>query len=445
MPEQAKAARRQTTPSVRYAATRVVLNLLTEKASLATGIPYWSDRIEPAERPLLMELSYGVSRWSIRLSALMSQLMDKPLRQKDQDVAALLQVGLYQLCHTRIPAHATINMTVEVTRELNKKWAKGLVNAVLRNYQRQQASLDAELNQQQALAFPPWLAEQLTSDWPIVANELMRLSNAHPPMILRVNQQKQNVDKYMEILREHEFTAKKSAIAGNAIILDKPVTVSELPGFDAGQVSVQDTAAQLAAELLAPADDELILDACAAPGGKTGHILELAPGARVVALDIDSARLQRVDQNAQRLSVAAQLTTCCADAAELDAWWDGQQFDAILLDAPCSGTGVLRRHPDIKLLRRASDIDSLKQTQYELLQSLWKALKPGGRMLYVTCSQLKEENERQMENFANLCPGVQPIAMDELSWGELRPIGRQLLLNHSEADGFYYCLLRKTT
>lgn len=430
-------------PSVRFAATQIVHDLLSAKASLATSLPHWLEKIEPQDRALLTELSYGVARWSIRLSAIMQQLMERPLREKDQDVAALIQVGLYQLAYTRIPEYAAIDTTVRVALELRKKWARGLVNAVLRNYQRNQSNIDRTLSADEDNAFPQWLADRLRCDWPSAAADIIRLSNQHPPMILRVNQSRMSALEYVELLKHDGIAADKTGFTDHAVKLAKPISVDRLPAFADGCVSVQDSAAQLAAVLLQPQDNERIVDACAAPGGKTCHLLELAPRAKVVALDISEPRLQRVAENAARLSVAHQIELQCADAALLDSWWDGTSYDAVLLDAPCSGTGVLRRHPDIKLMRRASDIDSLCATQWRLMESLWQVVAPGGRMLYVTCSLLKQENEQLVQRFLQKHTDAKAVEFEDLTWGEQRPVGRQLQLTTLEADGFYYCLLRK--
>lgn len=429
--------------SVRLAALHVANSVISGRASLATALPQWNEKVARDDRALLMELSYGVARWSIRLSALMTQLMDKPLRKKDQDVAVLIQLGLYQLAYMRIPEHAAINTTVAVATELRKPWAKGLVNAVLRNYLRNKDHLESTLTGFAAEAFPQWLGEQLKKDWPDDWPVMLTMANKRPPMILRVNLSCQSREDYIKRLNEAGLQAIAGAFTDSAVVLQEPVSVERLPGFSAGHVSVQDTAAQLAAELLSASSDERILDACAAPGGKTCHLLERSSAVSVVALDNVEARLQRVRDNANRLSLAARLECICANAEEVDAWWDGNQFDAVLLDAPCSGTGVLRRHPDIKLTRRPTDIATLVALQQTLLRSLWTVLKPGGRILYATCSLLKAENEMQIQHFLDAQPDATLVPLKAHVWGRDQHYGRQILLNTVDADGFFYSLITK--
>ncbi len=428
---------------VRTAAAKLLADLLRNQGSLASLLPHYQSRVPERDAPLLQELTYGTCRWYPRLEAYLGQLLDKPLKPKDGDVQALLLLGLYQQLHTRIPDHAAISATVESTRELKKPWAKGLVNGVLRRFQREQETLDAALveNDRFVTAHPEWLLKRIRRHWPEQSEALIAANNGHPPLTLRVNPAFASRDDYLNQLNTHDIEAHATRFSAVGVTVHTPCQVAELPGFTAGGVSVQDEAAQLSASLLELAPGQRVLDACSAPGGKTGHILETEPGlTELLALDSDERRLVRVQENLDRLQ--RQATLRCGDASQPEHWWDGKPFDRILLDAPCSATGIIRRQPDIKLLRSATDIKRLSDLQGRLLTALWSTLKPGGILVYATCSILPEENTRVVEAFMEQHPDAHCDELDA-DWGFTQPCGRQLLPLENGHDGFYYARLRK--
>jgi 16S rRNA (cytosine967-C5)-methyltransferase len=391
------------------------------------------------DRAFIQALCYGVCRQFHRLDFILSQLLDKPL--KDADVKALALVGLYQLKFMRVKPHAAVSETVLAARK--KPWAKSLINAVLRTYLREQEELEhkADKFQAAALSHPDWLIKQIERDWPEQALNIFLENNRQPPMVLRVNLAKTSRESYLQRLTGQDIAAQAVSFCPSAIRLDKPAPVELLPGFADGLVSVQDAAAQLAAGLLDVRPGQRVLDVCAAPGGKAAHILETQLQLKeLVAVDIDGARMQRVSENLQRLNLQAKLVV--GDAAKPEEWWDGQLFDRILLDAPCSALGVIRRHPDIKLLRRAEDIGQLQVLQKSILQAVWPLLAPGGLLLYATCSILKQENEQQVQAFlAGRNDAVEsPIEAD---WGSAGACGRQIFTGESAMDGFYYARIGK--
>ncbi len=427
--------------SPRVSAARMVAGVLGGR-SLSELALRGLDGLAPRDRALAQELAYGTVRWQPRLAAVLKQLLSKPLKAKEREVEALLLVGLYQLLFLDIPPHAAVGETVAAVRPLKKEWARGLINAVLRRAGREgQALLESISGDESATsAHPAWLVQRLRTDWPQRWQAVVEANNARPPMTLRVNARHSTREAYLEALQTAGIGARASEFTPSGVRLENPVGVERLPGFEGGSASVQDEAAQLAAGLVAPEAGERILDACAAPGGKTGHLLESAPQARVLALDSDAGRLQRVRENLTRLGLCAEIAV--GDAGEPGGWWDGEPFDRILLDAPCSGTGVIRRHPDIKLLRRADDIAALVQEQKRLLEALWPLLRPGGMLVYSTCSVLRDENDRQLAAFlASRDDAVEePIVA---SWGRSEAVGRQILPGENGMDGFYYARLRK--
>ncbi|NMZ65825.1 16S rRNA (cytosine(967)-C(5))-methyltransferase RsmB [Pseudomonas oryzihabitans] len=427
----------------RVAATRALAAVLAGRASLGSSLPEQLAKVDPRDRALAQDLAFGTARWQPRLSLLAEKLMDKPFKAGDRDLEALLLIGLYQLFHTRIPAHAAIGETVGCVDKLKKSSAKGLLNAVLRRAQREYDSLLPVLEHDPAarLAHPRWLQKALKARWPEHWEAIATANNLHPPLILRVNRRQGSRDAYLAELAAAGIEAVPCAFSADGIRLLQPQDVTALPGFAAGRLSVQDEAAQLAAELLELAPGQRVLDACAAPGGKTCHLLEREPGlAEVVALDADAGRLQRVEQNLARLGLTAR--TLAADGRAVADWWDGTPFQRILLDAPCSATGVIRRHPDIKLTRQASDIAPLVQLQGELLDALWPTLEVGGILVYATCSVLPEENSSNLAAFLARTPGARELDIPA-TWGLAQPHGRQLLPQPDGHDGFYYCKLIK--
>jgi len=436
--------------SVRHAAVQVIHGLDTDKGSLGTLVPYWSSRVDSSDQALLREMCFGVARWSHRLAAILEHLLQKPLRKKDHDVQALLKIGLYQIEYMRVPDHAALNQTVSVARELGKPWAKGLVNGSLRTWLRERDNLRQQLDQVQELSFPPWIIDRVKNDWPDQWQEILANSNCKAPMTLRVNLSATTLVDYRSVLEAAKLDARISGNLPCAVTLDQAISVERVPGFAQGQVSVQDASAQRASLYLSPKPGERVLDACAAPGGKTCHLLEIANGISVTAIDVAEDRLVRVHENLSRLgfdqatdSVQRSIEVLCENAVDLNAWWNGEPYDAVMLDAPCSGSGVIRRHPDIKLLRRDSDLPQLIETQSRLLRKLWQTVKPGGRLLYATCSVFRDENEGQMQSFFEETRDAREIPLDAPAGAGRCEFGVQVLTECSGADGFYYCLIKK--
>ena len=426
--------------NTRLIAAKVLTSVIRDGQSLTAALNNTLGVVESdKDRAFIQALCYGVCRNFHRLDYILSQMLDKPL--KDLDVKALALIGLYQLKFMRVKSHAAVAETVLAARK--KPWAKALINALLRSYLRGQEGFEQKAdNVKSALvSHPDWLIQQIEQDWPIQAQQIFQQNNEQPPMALRVNLANISQYQYLQKLRDQGIEAEAVSFCRSAILLNKPAVVDILPGFSEGWVSVQDTAAQLAAELLDVQIGHRVLDVCAAPGGKAAHILEHQPKVReLVAVDIDKLRLQRVNDNFQRLKLSAKLIV--GDASKPEDWWDGQLFDRILLDVPCSALGVIRRHPDIKLLRRAEDINTLQVLQQRIMTAVWPLLAPGGIMLYATCSILKQENEQQIEAFlATNANAIEvPINAD---WGLVRRYGRQILTGESAMDGFYYALIRK--
>ncbi len=424
----------------RAAAARVLYQVIVRGASLTDSLS--SCATDARDRGFLQALCFGVCRSFFRLDALSQLLLDMPLKEKDQDIGILILVGLFQLSSMRVPAHAAISETVSAVDDFQKSWAKGLVNAVLRRYQREQPTFDeaAEESDSAFYSHPDWMIGKIKKQWPDQWQEILSANNEHPPFSLRVNQRKISRADYIEKLALQELVVDRIPETQCGIILNPPIDVEALPGFRAGEISVQDGAAQLVCEQLNVEKGLRVLDACAAPGGKTAYLLEQCD-IDLVALDNDKKRLESVKENLARLNLSAEMV--CADMRDVSIWWDGKCFDRVLLDAPCSASGVIRRHPDIKLLRRPTDIAQLAVVQAELLRAAWHVLKSGGQLLYATCSIFKEENTKVLEAFL----AEHPDAVEEkmlVCWGFECVIGRQILPGQHEMDGFYCALLRKT-
>ncbi len=427
----------------RLAAAKALAAVLNGKASLNSSLPTQLDKVEDRDRGFTQDLAFGTARWQPRLSALAAKLLQKPFKAADADVEALLLVGLYQLLYTRVPAHAAIGETVGCADKLKKPWAKALLNAVLRRAQRESEALLAELEHDPVVrtAHPRWLQKSLKAFWPEQWEAICAANNAHPPMILRVNRRHHSRDAYLQLLTAAGINATPCVFSTDGIVLEAAADVRSLPGFAEGWISVQDEAAQLAADLLDLAPGQRVLDACCAPGGKTCHILEVEKGlAGVVAVDLEAKRLVRVRENLARLGLDAQLIA--ADGRDTATWWDGKPFQRILLDAPCSATGVIRRHPDIKLTRQPDDIAALAVLQGELLDALWPTLEVGGILLYATCSTLPTENTEVIEAFLARTSGARELDLATAA-GIKQPHGRQLLAQEGGHDGFYYAKLIK--
>ncbi|MEH0690005.1 16S rRNA (cytosine(967)-C(5))-methyltransferase RsmB [Vibrio cholerae] len=423
--------------NVRAAAANVIFQVVDKGQSLSHALPAAQKTIKPRDHALLQEICYGALRYLPRLESIANELMDNPLKGKKRVFHHLILVGIYQLSFMRIPSHAAVAETVEATKTLRGPSLRGLINAVLRNYLRNQEELDAFATSHNAGKYghPNWLLKLLQEHYPEQWERIVEANNQKAPMWLRVNRQHHTRDQYIAYLNDENIEFTLHPEAADAIKLAKPCDVTLLPGFDRGWVSVQDAAAQLSVDYLQPQEGELILDCCAAPGGKTAHILEHTQDTEVVAIDADPTRLNRVHDNLERLQLRADVI--CGDARYPHQWWQGEQFDRILLDAPCSATGVIRRHPDIKWLRRADDIEALSALQSEILDAMWQQLKAGGTLVYATCSIAPQENVEQVRAFLSRTSDAQLIGSEES-----QP-GRQILPGEEDMDGFYYAVLKK--
>lgn len=433
--------------NLRALAARCTFAVVDKGRSLADELPQQLAKIEGKDKGLLQELCYGVLRHLPELEYDVREFIKKPLTGKQRVGHFLMLVGVYQIKYTRIPDHAAFNETVSACKPLKCDHLKGLINGVLRNFQRQQAAKESEGSDvsptelPDAIAFnhPSWFIKKVQLAYPEKWQDVLNANMQRPPMWLRVNQLHHNVDEYLALLAkeniEHLLVDEKSG----AIRLTEAIDVNKLPGFQLGWVSIQDGAAQQAARLLDCQPDDNVLDCCAAPGGKTCHILEYSPKIKAMtAIDIEASRLERVEENLQRLNLAANVIA--ADAATTpEKWWDGELFDRILLDAPCSGTGVIRRHPDIKWLRKGQDIAALGELQQDILKNIWSLLKPGGTLLYATCSILPEENSQQVQHFIEKNSDAELVGITD----NATDIGWQILPNDNSMDGFYYAKLVK--
>lgn len=424
------------TTNLRSLAAQLIERVVDKGESLSAILPAAQKTLADKDGALLQELCFGVMRTLPQLEALIGKLMERPLTGKQRVLHYLIMVGLYQLLYTRVPAHAALAETVAGAEVLKRGNLKGLLNGVLRQFQRQRDTLLADVDQgPQRYWHPGWLLRRLQTAWPEQWQQIVEANNQRPPMWLRVNRQHQSRDAWLAQLAEQEKTAF-TADAPDALRLESPAPVTQLPGFEQGWVTVQDLSAQRCALLLEPQDGETILDLCAAPGGKTTHILEIAPQAKVMAVDIDEQRLHRVRENLQRLGMQADVRQ--GDGRMPAAWCDDRQFDRILLDAPCSATGVIRRHPDIKWLRRDRDIAELAALQKEILDAIWPRLKSGGTLLYATCSVLPQENQHQISAFLAAHDDAVAVTLPQ---GQ--PNGWQVFPTPDGGDGFFYAKLTK--
>ena len=429
--------------NVRAIAAKVLNQVVEKGQSLSQALPAIQQDLTPKDKALVQMLCYGVLRTLPRLDFFCRSLMKKPLTGKQRDLHFLILVGIYQLLYTRIPSHAAVGETVNGAKALKKPALKGMINGVLRSFLREQESLIEQADQQPALLYchPSWLVKRLQAAYgEEKAAQIMTDNNQQAPMWLRVNSRFHDREQYLALLTEQDKKADIAEFNGNALCLENACDVYQLPGFSEGWVSVQDGAAQLAAHYLDAQPNDLVLDACSAPGGKTVHTLELQPKLKqMVAVDFDEKRLLRVKENLERLNLEA--TVIHGDASKPDDWWSGEQFDRILCDAPCSATGVIRRHPDIRWLRRDSDISELVSLQKNILSALWKKLKPGGVLLYATCSILPDENDLQIKGFLESTSDASLIPLSA-QYNESTK-GRQILPNEQKMDGFYYAKLQK--
>ncbi|HUO44168.1 MAG TPA: 16S rRNA (cytosine(967)-C(5))-methyltransferase RsmB [Burkholderiales bacterium] len=420
-------------------ATSVVAAVIDDgrnlNAALAAALARHPDLVS-SQRATITDLTYGTLRFGMQLDAVLDRLLTAPLR--DRTLRRLLLVALYQLQYTRAAPYAVVDHAVRCAAALGAPRAKTLVNAVLRNFLRQREALLAQSAQKETAryAYPQWWIEKLRAQYPQHYASALLAGNTHPPFTLRVNGRRIARDAYLALLAQHQIAA--AAVGDRGVRLERALPVERVPGFDAGLASVQDAGAQLAAPLLDARDGMRVLDACAAPGGKTTHLLELAD-LDLTALDCDAARLERVQQNLARLGLSAKLI--CGDAGRPETWWDGRPFDRILADVPCSASGVVRRHPDIKWLRRAADIAQFASRQRALLDVLWRLLASGGKLLYTTCSVFQEENAQQIADFLACHPDANLLPWSGIPAPAGAPEG-QLLPDH-EHDGFFYALLQK--
>jgi 16S rRNA (cytosine967-C5)-methyltransferase len=426
----------------RALAAQALADIALRGVSLREAIDKRAPKLrDPRDRALLTALLSDGARWWLRFDAALDRLLDKPLRRKEPDVHALLVLGLVQLEILQLQDYAAVAATVEATRALNRPRLAGLVNAVLRRWQRERATLLAELEAQPQTryAVPRWLVNAIASDWPDQVDAVLADSDREPPLMLRANRRRTSRDALIEQLRAAGYTADPHPWLIDGIVLPHSSDVTRMPGFAQGLFAVQDGAAQVAADLVDVRDGQRVLDACAAPGGKACHLLERAEIA-LTAVEFDAMRAARIGQNLERLGLHADLRI--ADAAVPSAWWDGISFDRILIDAPCSATGVLRRRPDVRLHRRASDIEVLVAQQQRMLAALWPLLAPGGRLVYVTCSLLRAENEAVIEGFLAGRDDAH-VAPLSLPAGQAAAVGWQILPGDGDLDGMYYAVLER--
>ncbi|OUS05594.1 16S rRNA (cytosine(967)-C(5))-methyltransferase [Gammaproteobacteria bacterium 42_54_T18] len=428
--------------------------------SLSALLPKTLTKYPDADRPLLQELCFGVCRWFIRLDKIASLVTHHPFKTRDSDIHALLLVGIYQILYLRVPDHAAISETVEATRQMDKAWAAKVINGTLRRLQREKNELEQSLpdNLTVQSAHPKWLVDMIKAAWPEQAERIVSNNNTQAPMTIRVNPRHNQRESYLQQLKQKGIQAKLCEFSTCGIQLEKACSVEKLPGFDQGHCFVQDEAAQLSAKLLDAQPGDRVLDACAAPGGKTTHIAELQPDlTALVALDADEQRVTRIHENLQRLALTAEVHAQSLESftqqyleqptdktAEdnIDNKNDIPLFNRILLDAPCSAVGVIRRHPDIKWLRKRTDINALAETQLLLLKNAWTLLAPGGTLLYATCSILPHENERVVHTFLAEQNDAKEQVLD-VTWGQAVSVGVQLLPQKDGHDGFYYAKLLK--
>ncbi len=438
----------------RAEAAKAVNAVVTHGRSLDAVLAEAESRLPAAELPLLRALAYGVLRFHWRLSAEIDAFLNRPLKPRDAVIRSLLAVGIYQLTDMRIGNHAAVDLTVEAARKLKRPNFASLVNGVLRAYLREPPGLDNAADGEIYNDHPQWLIDRIRADWPEEWQAILSANNARAPMWLRVNPRRVSTEDYLARLQslpttEADTVGHLEPGFDQAIRLERPRAVDGLPDFAEGAVSVQDAAAQIAAPWLLgpdPSKADRILDLCAAPGGKTGQLLELAgTGVDLTALDSDAVRLDRITDTLVRLGLNADVRV--ADAADLNAWWDGRTYDRILLDAPCSASGVIRRHPDIKHLRRAEDLEALPVTQRRLLDAAWSTLAPGGRLLYVTCSVFAAENQYVVDAFLARHPDASenrllPNNNIQALMTE-RSRGFQVLPGTRDMDGFYFACMEK--
>jgi 16S rRNA (cytosine967-C5)-methyltransferase len=431
---------------VRAVSAEIVNAVVSGGQSLDAAIKKNEQRVSTNDRSLLRMLCYGSLRHHWQLQEWIDQLVAKPLRKQDRVINALLAVGIYQIVEMRIPDHAVVSETVEAARQLGRPKLAGLVNACLRRFVRDDLSSKGPASDESRWNHPAWLIDNIRNDWPDDWQDILAANAERAPMWLRANSSRNTAEQYQQRLRADGLEAELLDGVPDAVRLNEPQAVDKLPGFEAGDASVQDAAAQIAARWLLQDVEGRVLDACAAPGGKSGHLLEIGGNKlSLVCVDNDESRTLSIAENLARIGRDATIIT--ADASKPEEWWDEEPFDAILLDAPCSASGVIRRHPDIKLLRRESDLASLAVLQRQLLEALWPMLAPGGSLLYATCSVLRTENDEVTAGF--LADHGDAIENEMLPNNNIRDLmrrkacGYQILPGSAGMDGFYYAALQK--
>lgn len=422
-------------------AAKILYEVIINHKSLSVALA--QAKIPSEQHRLTQEICYGVCRWYPRLDALSKTLLHKPLKSQALIIQMLIYVGLYQVLFLELPKASAVDATTEAAKFLKQEWATGLINAILRNFLRDEGKYLAKIEKSNTSQYAhlSWFIKAMQQAWPQYWQQILAANNQRPPMFLRVNLPRISRKNYLSELTVANIAAEAAAHTQSGILLSQAMPVLKLPGFSKGLLSIQDNSAQLAAELLDLKPAQMVLDACAAPGGKTCHMLELEPKLKkVIAIDNDAQRVNKIEENLQRLNLKANLIT--GDAANPEEWWDGKLFDRILLDAPCSATGVIRRHPDIKLLRRPSDIATLAEQQLTILNALWPLLKPRGILLYVTCSVLPQENSNVIAQFLEQTANATEIKINT-EWGVELTHGRQILPGQDNMDGFYFAKLVK--
>ncbi|MFP3036793.1 MAG: 16S rRNA (cytosine(967)-C(5))-methyltransferase RsmB [Arsenophonus sp.] len=419
--------------NIRIICAKIIAQVIDQKQSLSTVLHKWQKNISDKDKALLQELSFGILRVLPLLEWFIQQLVTKPLKGKQRIIHYLIIVGIYQLGFTRIPAYAALSETINGTIQLKLTKLNSLINGVLRQFQRKEKILNERASNNVKYLHPIWLLKKIQQAYPSQWKKILEANNQKPPMWLRVNQLYNSTNNYLVLLREAGIEASLSDDSKFAIKLKKPHSVNKLPGFNHGWVTIQDLSSQQCVELLAPKNGEHILDLCAAPGGKTTYILELAPRANVLTVDIDELRIKRIKENLKRLKLYARVII--GDGRKPHKWILNTKFDRILLDAPCSATGVIRRHPDIKWLKKHTDVQRLVKLQYEILEAIWPYLKINGILIYATCSILPNENKEQIQKFILLHP--------EASLNNDIGLGKQILPSQHGGDGFFYSSLIK--
>ena len=442
------AANNRAARSARALAVQAVVAVIEKDVSLDAALEQVLPKAAAEARSTVRSLSYGAIRGYFRYEALLSRLLSQPVASIGGSPRALLSVAMFELEDARTPEYAAVDAAVTTARALGLPKLTGLINAVLRRYLRERAKLDPELARNPVVrhGFPDWMAQRIRTDWPIRWTQMLAACDRQAPMWLRINRRRVTDEVYLAQLQAAGIGAELFAGVPHAVVLDAPCDVESLPGFADGLISVQDLGAQCVAFPLALTPGLRVLDACAAPGGKTSLIAEQQPELRaLVAIDADASRLERVTDNLLRTGGEARVQ--CADAGLPSAWWDGQPFDRILLDTPCSALGVIRRHPDIRVRRRPFDIEKFAKTQAALLRACWDMLVPGGRLVYASCTLTRRENHDVIAVFAAETAAADIVPPAEWAgWpglGESDGFGVQIVPGEAAADGFYYAALSK--